>query len=99
MILTVLGWLAALACTGAGWAHAWFMRDALRDTGNWVVLLAWSALAVAMFTLLGVIGPLVGALYAGMALVIIAVVGRVWTPEGRRALPLTSIVSHARNCS
>jgi len=86
MILTALGWLAALACTAATGERAWSMRSGVRDAGNWVVLLAWSALTVVMFTLLGAIGPLTGGLYAALAVVVILAVGRVWTPEGRRAL-------------
>jgi hypothetical protein len=86
MIFTVLGWLAALAATAATGYRAWFMRDALRDAGNWVVLLMWSALAVVMFTFLGVIGLLTGSLYTGAAAAVILAAGRVWTPEGRRAL-------------
>lgn len=86
MILSALGWIAALTATAATGYRAWFMRDALSDIGNWVVLLAWSALTVVTFTILGVIGLPAGALLTGAAAVIIVVAGRVWTPEGRRAL-------------
>jgi hypothetical protein len=86
MIFTALGWLAALLCTAAAGERAWSMRSGTRDAGNWVVLLAWSALAVVMFAVLGVIGPLAACLYAGLAAAVIAAAGRVWTPEGRRAL-------------
>lgn len=86
MILSALGWAAALAAAAATGNRAWFMRGAARDAGNWAVLLAWSAIAVVMFALLGVIGPLAGLLYAVTAVAAIAVIGRVWTPEGRRAL-------------
>jgi hypothetical protein len=86
MIFTTLGWLAALVCAAAAGERAWSMRSGVRDAGNWVVLLAWSALAVVMFTFLGVIGPLAGALYATLAVAVVLAVGRAWTPEGRRAL-------------
>lgn len=86
MIFTALGWLAALTATAATGYRAWFMRGALSDAGNWVVLLMWSALAVVTFTVLGAIGLLAGALYAGAAAVVILAAGRVWTPEGRHAL-------------
>jgi len=86
MIFTTLGWLAALACTAATGERAWSMRSGVRDAGNWAVLLAWSALTVTAFTLLGVIGPLAGGVYAGLAVAAVLAVGRVWTPEGRRAL-------------
>jgi hypothetical protein len=99
MILTAFGWLAALLCTAAAVYRAWCMlpfrrhagtgklrwRDAA-DMGNWTGLLLWSALAVAAFAALGVVGPLAGGVYAGAVTVIIALAGRVWTPEGRHAL-------------
>jgi hypothetical protein len=86
MILTALGWIAALACTAATGERAWSMRNGARDAGNWVVLVAWSALTVVAFTILGVLGPLAGGLYAGTAAAVVVVAGRVWAPEGRRAL-------------
>jgi hypothetical protein len=86
MILTALGWLCALACAAATGYRAWFMRGSARDIGNWVVLLMWSAFTAVMFAVLGVIGPLAGSLYAGMAAAVVLAAGRAWTPEGRRAL-------------
>lgn len=86
MIFTALGWLAALLCAAATGERAWSMRSGVRDAGNWVVLLAWSALAVVIFTILGVIGPLAGGLYAALAVAAVLAAGRAWTPEGRRAL-------------
>jgi hypothetical protein len=99
MILTALGWVAALLCAAAAGYRAWRMlpfrrhagtgnlrwRDAA-DAGSWTALLLWSGLAVAAFTVLGVIGSLAGGLYAGIAAVVVAVAARVWTPEGRHAL-------------
>lgn len=86
MIFTALGWLAALTCAAATCERAWSMRNGVRDAGNWVVVLAWSALAVTAFTILGVIGLLAGGLYAGIAVAVILAASRAWTPEGRDAL-------------
>jgi hypothetical protein len=86
MIFTALGWIAALTATAATGYRTWFMRDAPRDAGNWVVVLMWSVLAVVTFAILGAAAPLPAGLYAAVAVTVILAIGRVWTPEGRHAL-------------
>jgi hypothetical protein len=53
---------------------------------SWFALLLWGAAAIIAFTVLGVIGPLAGALLGGGAVAVLAVWGKVWTGEGRGAL-------------
>ena len=98
-MLIAIGWAAALSCSALAAYRAWSMarirrhahtgkrlREDSLNAGNWVALLLWSGLAVAAFTLLGVISPLIGGLYAGTAAVIVLVAARPWTREGRHTL-------------
>jgi hypothetical protein len=85
MILTVLGWLAALACAAVAAPLA--VRSLLnpqwrRDPGNWISVLMYSCLAVIGFTAAGLLSPLAGAVL-GVALAgVLAAVARPWQ-EGR----------------
>lgn len=97
-ILDLIGWPAALFSSamaawrlytmavpprnGAGklaWSETFSLSSLL-------ALLIWSGGAVAFFALLGVIGPLAGALYAGIAAAVVLLLAKVWTHEGRHAL-------------
>ena len=98
-ILNLIGWPVGVCCAAMAAWRLWRMaapprhprtgerpwRDAL-GLSAWIGLLIWSGAAVAVFAFLGVIGPVAGALYAGAAAVLVIVLARAWTREGRHAL-------------
>jgi hypothetical protein len=99
MVLTVIGWTAALLCTAiAAWRAgqiAWPAKHA--RTGrrlwtvalclpSWISLMLWGGTAIVIFTLLGAVGPLRGGIIGGGAVTAAVLLCRPWTPEGRFAL-------------